>query len=156
MRRAITQTLATIFMALVVLGLATTARAGEPQGCSNATLRGSFGFTSQGALLAGVPPPVVGPFGEVGRQIFDGRGNTEGTATLSANGNIVRVTFYGTYVVNPDCTGSMSLYVSPIGTTAELDFVIDDNGTELRAIVTAAGTVETRVYRKQVSRERGD
>jgi hypothetical protein len=37
-----------------------------------------------------------------------------------------------------------------------LDFVIDDGGNELRAIVTAAGVVETRVYRKQVSRERED
>jgi hypothetical protein len=29
-------------------------------------------------------------FGEIGRQTFDGRGNTDGTATLSANGNIVK------------------------------------------------------------------
>jgi hypothetical protein len=78
-----------------------------------------------------------------------------GTA-LSGNGNINRVTFQGTYVVNPDCTGDMTLYVSPFGSTVNLDFVIDDNGNELRAIVTGAGVVETRVYRKQVSRQRED
>ena len=146
-------TLATIFMTLFVLG---TARADEPRACSNASLRGSFGFTSQGALVANFPAPVLGPFGEIGRQTFDGRGNTEGAATLSGNGNINRVTFQGSYVVNPDCTGAMILYVAPFGSTVNLDFVIDDNGNELRAIVTAAGAVETRVYRKQVSRERED
>jgi hypothetical protein len=97
-------TLATIFMTLFVVGTAPTARADEPRACSNASLRGSFGFTSQGALVANFPPPVLGPFGEIGRQTFDGRGNTEGAATLSGNGNINRVTFQGTYIVNPDCT----------------------------------------------------
>ena len=59
--------------------------------CSNATLRGSFGYTSIGTLLDSyVPPPFAGPFGEVGRQTFDGRGNTSATATISSNGNIAR------------------------------------------------------------------
>jgi len=157
MRRAMAPTtLATIFMTLFVLGAAAMARADELRACSTASLRGSFGFTSQGALVANFPPPVLGPFGEIGRQTFDGRGNTEGAATLSGNGNINRVTFQGTYAVNPDCTGDMTLYVSPFGSTVTLDFVIDDGGNELRAIVTVAGVVETRVYRKQVSRERED
>jgi hypothetical protein len=152
----ITPSLATVFVTLFVLGTAATVRADEPRACTNASLRGSFGFTSQGALLAGVPPPIVGPFGEVGRQSFDGRGNTDGTATLSANGTIVRVTVQGSYVVNPDCTGSMTLSVAPLGIISDLDFVIDDNGNELRAIVTEAGAVETRVYTKQVSRGHED
>ena len=121
--------------------------------CSNATLRGSFGFTSTGALLA-LPPPFAGAFGEIGRQTFDGNGNTEATATLSANGNIRRVTFHGTYVVNPDCTGSMTVYILPFGSTAEQDFVIDNDGTEIRSISTGTGAVETRVYKKQFSRGR--
>ena len=71
---------------------------------------------------------------------------------MSANGNIVRVTVQGTYVVNSDCTGSMTLYILPFGSTASLDFVIDADGGELRAIVTEAGAIESRVYRKQFSR----
>ena len=50
----------------------------------------------------------------------------------------------------------MTLYVSPLGSTVDLDFVIDDNGSELRAIVTVAGVVETRVYKRQASLERKD
>ena len=66
------------------------------------------------------------------------------------------MTFQGTYQVNSDCTGSMTLYVLPIGTTANFDFVIDDDGAELRVIVAEPGTVETRVYKKQFSRGRKD
>jgi hypothetical protein len=129
------------------------AEAGEHRECSNSSLQGSFGFSSTGTPLAN-PPPFAGPFLEIGRQTFDGSGNTDATATLSANGNIVRVTVQGTYVVNPDCTGSMTLFVSPFNITVDLDFVIDDDGAELRAIVTNAGSNESRVYKKQFSRDR--
>ena len=125
-------------------------QSGKVKECSNATLRGSFGYTSTGTLLDSyVPAPFAGPFGEVGRQTFDGRGNTSATATTSSNGNIAPVTIEGTYTVNPDCTGSMTLNVSPFDSTVHADFVIDRDGAELRAIGTDAGLIETRVYRKQ-------
>jgi hypothetical protein len=102
--------LASVFGIVLALGTVSRAQAGERGGCSKATLRGSFGFTSTGTLLA-LPPPFAGPFAEVGRQTFDGKGNTDATATASANGNIAQLTLQGTYVVNPDCTGSMTLFV---------------------------------------------
>ena len=142
------KTLVAVFVTVFALGILPRAWAGDHRGCSDASLQGSFGFTSTGALLA-LGPPLDGPFTEIGRQTFDGRGNTYATATLSANGNIFRVTVQGTYVVNPDCAGSMTFSISPFGTTATADFVIDDDGAELRAIITDAGTVESRVYRKQ-------
>jgi hypothetical protein len=119
--------------------------------CSKATLQGSFGYTSTGTLLATyAPPPSAGPFAEVGRQTFDGKGNTDATATLSANGNISKATIEGTYTVNPDCTGSMTLNVSPLDVTVHADLVIGDDGAELRAIVSdSGGVVESRVYSKQ-------
>jgi hypothetical protein len=119
--------------------------------CSKATLWGSFGYTSTGTLLASyAPPPFAGPFAEVGRQTFDGKGNTDATATLSANGNIVKATIEGTYTVNPDCTGSMTLNVSPLDVTVHADFVIGADGAELRAIVSdSGGVIESRVYTKQ-------
>ena len=146
-------TLVIVFAIVFVPGILPEAQAGEHRECSTASLQGSFGFTSTGTLLA-LPPPSAGPFAEIGRQTFDGQGNTDATATLSANGNIKRVTVVGTYVVNPDCTGSMTLLVSPFGSTVNLDFVIDDDGAEVRAIVTGAGSIESRVYRKQFSRGR--
>jgi hypothetical protein len=140
-------TLVIVFAIVFVLGIVPGAQAGE---CSNATLHGSFGYTATGTLLsAAAPPPLVGPFGEVGRQTFDGNGNTTATATINANGNIINVTIEGTYTVNPDCTGSMTRNVSPLGVTAHDDLVIDDEGVELRTIATDPGAIETYVYRKQ-------
>jgi hypothetical protein len=63
--------------------------------------------------------------------------------------------FQGTYVVNPDCTGSMTLHVAPINAMVTLDFVIDDDdGAELRAVTTGnmTGNVESRLYKKQFPR----
>ncbi len=118
--------------------------------CSKATLSGSFGYSSTGTLLDSyVPAPYAGPFGEVGRQTFDGRGNTSAKATTSSNGNIAPVTVEGTYTVNSDCTGSMTLSVSPFDSVVHADFVIDEDGGQVRAIGTDAGLIETRVYTKQ-------
>ena len=55
-------------------------------------------------------------------------------------------------MVNQDCTGSMTLYVSPFGVTVYADFVIDDNGAELRALITDAGAIESLVFKRQFPR----
>jgi hypothetical protein len=149
-RTNIPTTLVIIFTTVIALGIAPRAQADEHDRCSNATLRGSFGYTSTGTLLdTYVPPPLAGPFAEVGKQTFDGRGKTEATATLSTNGNPATVTVEGTYAVNPDCTGSMTLHVSPFGSTVHAYFVIDNDGAEFRAIVTDPNLIESRVYARQ-------
>ena len=152
MKRVLNGCQAVGILSLLLLGAQIAVAQGESnkfKECSNATLMGSFGFTSTGALTTSyVPPPLAGPLAEVGRQTFDGKGTTNATATLSANGNIVAVTVEGTYTVDPDCTGTMTLNVSPLGATVHLDFVIDNNGAQIRAIVTDSGVVESRDYSK--------
>ncbi|MBS0383278.1 MAG: hypothetical protein JSR56_12695 [Proteobacteria bacterium] len=127
--------------------------------CSTATLRGGYGYTSTGTLLPAYFPPsltfLAGPFAEVGRQTFDGMGNTNAVASLSTNGNINQdVSIYGTYVVNQDCTGSMTLQIPSLQTTVHMDFVIDQHGTGIRALSTDANVVESRDYRKQFNDDR--
>jgi hypothetical protein len=152
-RNIVPTTLLVVFATVFVPGILSRTQAREHRACSEASLQGGFGFLSTGNLNA-LPAPLAGPFVEVGRQTFDGRGNTDGTATASANGNLRHFTLQGTYVVNPDCTGSMTLLVSPLGATVPLDFVIDDNGAEFFAITTGGitGNTESRVYRKQFPR----
>src|SRR4029453_14950895 len=60
---------ATVFVLGILPSLRTRAQADERRECSNASLQGSFGFTSTGTLLA-LPAPLAGPFGEIGRQSF--------------------------------------------------------------------------------------
>ena len=141
----IAKTLTIAAVIALALGLAPTAKA-DDKGCSNATLNGTFAFTSTGFITA--PPAFAGPFAETGAQTFDGRGGTTATATLSQNGNILQVSITGTYQVNPDCTGTLTLQVSPIGVTVHVYFVIDDGGDGFQAIETEPGLVITRIARR--------
>jgi hypothetical protein len=136
---------------LLISGIAPQAQAGDGKGCSNASLTGTFVFTAAGFLVA--PPQFAGPFAGVGTQTFDGNGGTTATETVSQKGNILNVTITGTYTINPDCTGSMTLNITsqnpPVSLTNHLSFAIDDNGAEFRAIQTDPGVVVTGTGRKQ-------
>jgi hypothetical protein len=143
-RSTIAKTFAIAAITVLALGVAPTAKA-DNKGCSNATLTGTFAFTSSGVITS--PPARSGPFAEVGTQTFDGAGNTTATA-MAANGTIIPLTITGTYTVNQDCTGTMSLFVIPFNATVPVYFVIADNGNEFHGIETAAGYVITRIARK--------
>ena len=111
-----------------------TSCAPDNKGCSNASLKGTFAFTRTGFFVS--PPAFAGPLAEVGTQNFDGRGATTYTATLSQNSNIVPVTATGSYTVNPDCTGTMTMQVSPFGITLRISFALANSGNEFHAIET--------------------
>ena len=146
-RSTIVKTLAIAAVIALALGMAPTAKADSNKGCSNASLTGTFAYTLTETVIA--PPSIAGPSAEVGTQTFDGKGAITGTATLSANGTIFQFTFAGTYTVNPDCTGTFTLLIASVGITQHVFFVIDDSGTEFRAIETDPGFVGTRIGRRQ-------
>jgi hypothetical protein len=144
-RNTIAKTFTMAAAATLALAISPTAKA-DDKGCSNATLRGTFAYTSTGFITA--PPAFAGPFAETGTQTFDGNGGTTAAVTLSQNGNILAVTVTGAYKVNPDCTGTMTLQVSPIAVTVDVLFVIDDGGNGFQAIETDPGLVITRIGRR--------
>jgi hypothetical protein len=129
----------------IALGIAPTVKA-DDKGCSNASLQGTFAYTGTGSIVT--PAAIAGPFAEVGTQTFDGQGHTTATATASSNGTIVQLTITGTYTVNPDCTGTLTLQVSPFGVTVHVYMVIDNSLSEFQAIETEPGLVITRFGRK--------
>ena len=47
----------------------------------------------------------------------------------------------GTYTVNPDCTGTYTVQLLPVGITVNFFFVVTKSGNELKVISTDAGTV---------------
>ena len=158
MKRTIIRNMFTVTLTTALaVGMAPTARAAEKE-CSNATLTGTFAFTNTGFFTAAAAPPAqAGPAAGVGVQTFDGNGGTTATMWVSVNGNISQVTIKGTYSVNPDCTGTLTLFpsiVSPPITVPprQVFFVIDDDGAEFRAINTTSGDVVTTVGRRQFSK----
>jgi hypothetical protein len=113
-----------------LLGLGVNSRAQAD--CTNASLKGTFGYSCQGTL--GSFPAV-----EVGIATYDGKGNGSGKSTFSLDGTILQgVPWTGTYTLNADCTGSVTF---ADGTHADL--VLDDHKSELRLIVSDSGNVYT-------------
>ena len=142
----ITKTLTIAAVTALVLGIGPNAKA-EDKGCSEATLKGTFAYTSTGVIVAAPIPSLVGPSAEVGTQYFDGRGGVTFTFNSSQNGNIGPGTATGTYKVNDDCTGTFTEALP--GFTAHFVFVIDNNWNGFQAICQDSGVVDTRNGRRQ-------
>jgi hypothetical protein len=133
--------------ALIALALATAPTANaQNNGCSNASLQGTFSQKGTGYFTA--PPSMAGPFANLGTLTFDGNGNLTGTLTNNLNGTTFPATETGTYQVNPDCTGTYTVQIAPLGITSQAVFVIDDGLSELQILVTDQGSVITCVARK--------
>jgi hypothetical protein len=134
----------------IALAGALTAATAKAQVCSNLSLAGTFAYTITGSITA--PPALAGPFASVGTQTFDGQGGTTAKAMVSQNGTIIPVTITGTYSVNPDCTGTFTLQISPLGLTTHtffvIDHVIDYGETEFQAVLTDPGLVVTGIARR--------
>jgi hypothetical protein len=150
MKRSTMAKTSTIAAAIALaLGAVPIAKA-DDKGCNVASLNGTFAFSSSGFIT--VPPAFAGPFAGVGTQTFAGDGTTTAIASQSQNGNQLKVTITGTYTVNPDCTGTLTLQASPGGFTSHFFFVLDDSANELLAICTDPGVVLTRIERRQFLR----
>ena len=105
--------------------------------CSDRTLHGNYGSSSQGSIL---PAPGVSlPFVGVTLTHFDGRGDLSWVEHTVVNGAplspgfTVRAT--GTYSVNHDCTGSMTVNTPNSPVPLKLFFVIVEHGTEIHAVL---------------------
>jgi hypothetical protein len=145
-RSTIAETFAIAAVAALALGFAPTAKAAD-KGCSNASLKGSFADTASGFSTS--PPAMAGPLAGTLTETFDGKGAMTATGMLSVNGNVVAVTDKATYSVNPDCTGTYTSQVSPLGITAHYFFVIFDSGNGFSWICTDPGVVLNGTARKQ-------
>ena len=117
--------------------------------CSNHTLRGDYGFTIDGTLT--LPPPAPSPLVRgVARQHFDGHGNHTQVDFVSIGG-VPQSTDWrpasGTYEVNPDCTGTMTIDFDNGSPSLALHFVVVDGGRQILTAVDgrATGSVGTKI-----------
>jgi hypothetical protein len=137
MKRNIVRTIA---FATLLVGLAAVASA-QHHRCSNPGLTGAWGYTETGTVVVPSPTgPVPVLAAAVGRYDFDAAGNFSGTQNSSAGGVVSSDTKLGTYTLNPDCTGTLTLDVyDPSGTTLRRTsvwaIVLVDNATEFRGIM---------------------
>src|SRR5882762_11482817 len=106
------------------------------EGCSVATLNGTYGFYRTGTVPAG-------PLAAVGIATYDGNGNSTARQTTRRNGVttadlFTTPAFPSTYEINPDCTGRG---FNPDGSVF-VHIVIVEGGKELLVVsLTDANTV---------------
>src|SRR5437588_324880 len=101
----------------------TTPMANAEQQCSNATIRGAYGFHGFATISpAGTPRAIIGVFQ------FDRRGSWTAKLTVNDNGVISNPpnSTPATYIVNADCTGT--LFPSSGG---RIEIVVVDGGNEI-------------------------
>jgi len=126
-------TLAALSFAVLLAGVTPAAHAAI---CSTFTAAGNWSVSDSGTVVG------VGPRVATGRFTLDAVGNLlNGVATSSLNGSIADETFSGTYTVNSDCTGTLSVEIFASGTelfvvTANIGF--DNNMKHMRGIFTSA------------------
>ena len=131
-------------------------RADSPTGCSTETVAGNWGVTLSGTLILPTGPV---PAAAVARGNLDAQGNITPGATEARNvgGGFANETLTGSWTVNPDCTGTLTIHAYESGLlvrTSVLSIVFVDNlnkalmvqesltlpdGTLVPAVITAEG-----------------
>ena len=112
------------------------------EGCSVATLNGTYGFYRTGTTS-------VGPLASVGIATYDGNGTTTTRQTIRKNGVTTQDLFTGptqvaSYEVDPDCAGRL---LNPDG-SAFSHFVVVDGGKEFFGLSLSPGNSVNVVWKK--------
>jgi hypothetical protein len=123
--------------------------------CSQARVAGNWAYTYTGTVF--VPNPL--PVAAVGHAYLDSSGNITGSQTHTLAGQTEVEDISGTYTVNEDCTGSMTINVFLSGQllrTATLNVAYDSDVNHARMIFTSLtlgdGTVLPAVITADVNR----
>jgi hypothetical protein len=124
---------------LTILGASLYAADDEsnPKTCSNATVKGQYGYTITGTGPSGGPGAPLEQVIGVGVRRYDGHGafTQVDSRKGSITGAVADQPASGTYTVNPDCTGKMFLSAVGQPVPAELRFVVVNKGKEIRWIL---------------------
>lgn len=110
----------------------------HPRGCSNKTLKGSFGFYRSGSTS-------TGPLAGVGIFSFDGNGNVSGSQSISRNGVFTfDAPILGPYEVAADCTAR---FLTDTGVEIARVIIVD-SGNEVYFMSETAGNTVYGVGKK--------
>lgn len=129
---------------VAALSIACAALPARAQTCANASFNGTYFYQLEGnvATVAGTEPYV-----ELGQLIADGNGSVSGSSSVSIAGVFATLSLTGSYVVQGDCTGTLTL-VANLQSTETIAFQIVNGGQGAVAALSSSGGVLTgRAYR---------
>jgi hypothetical protein len=139
MKQWLSKALLAAAIALPALSGAAWAGGSDDLGCSKATLQGDYAFSVL-TIVASSPP---GPGVVVGLGTFDGRGgftqiDYPGNGGTDLNlGENFRTGQSGSYTVNRNCTGFMTIDLGASVGVTENAFVISNGGRSIHAVIAA-------------------
>lgn len=113
--------------------------------CNPGSLQGSYADQAAASVIPGGFSPAVctGVFN------FDGNGNLTAKEAHSFNGQIIpEANYKGSYTVNANCTGVMTITSVEFGFTGKQNFAITEGNKEIFYVVTDPGVVSSGVMRK--------
>ena len=105
-------------------------------------MKGTHGYSYHGTVM-GKAITAAGPI------TFDGRGSLFATYNVNLGGVPFKGRFIGTYTVDDDCTGTVTLQLPLLGLSTNGSFVIVNNGQETFFTGTDNGVAITGVTKKQ-------
>jgi hypothetical protein len=125
-----------LILLVMVLGASSEVTAGGRE-CTDSTIKGSYAFTIHGQILTPGGPLLVDG---IAKTTFDGNGELIQLSAVAINGNIPSIwsPSSGTYTVNSDCTGTMTL-ISTGQPTLHLAILVSQSGNHIHTVVTDPG-----------------
>jgi hypothetical protein len=116
--------------------------------CSVRMMKGTYSVQGQGTVVSQLPnfPAPPFPFSEVAIDYLDGAGNISGKFTANVDGVVVPGTVAGTYTLNSDSTGAVTMQTNS-GIPINESFVVLGNRS-LRLVDTDFYIVITRTMER--------
>ena len=129
-----------LILPLMVLVASSGAMAGSRE-CTDSTIKGSYAFTIHGQILMPGGPLLVDG---IAKTTFDGDGELTQVSAVAINGNIPLIwsPSSGTYTVNSDCAGTMTL-ISTGQPTLHLAILVSQSGNHIHTVITDRGFAAT-------------
>jgi hypothetical protein len=130
-----------ISLVLLTLALAASSAVTAQASCTDLTIKGSYAFTIHGQILTPNGPILIDG---LARTTFDGNGNLTQLDTVAVNGHIPLVwrPSTGTYTVNPNCTGTITL-ITTGQPTLHLAILVSHSGDLIHDVVVDPGFAVT-------------
>ena len=136
--------------ALVLALAASSALTAHASACSNSTITGTYAFTLHGTVF--LPNGATVLISGIAKQTYDGKGNVTQVDAVADNGFLTPGwrPGTGTYSVNSDCTGTLTIMVPGLS-DLHLQFIVAQSGNTIHQVVTDPGIATTadgeRVHR---------
>lgn len=151
-KRKITTALGVAGMLALISGLSlhsagqTRRGLSEGQECSEATLQGEYLIIGRADSRSDSPNPAR-PLVFAGVRIFDGEGNLSQIETVSRGGEILHEEEPGTYTLDSNCIGTVTVLTPP--PARSFDIFVARDGSEGVAVGTATGGIASHTFKRR-------